>query len=128
MPERLERWRHEADANGGIFLPDRTPDDAGAFMLALSRAATSELASFSDVDCQTQDGTYVVSLRKLLDVLGANAPKVPLRCEGGQSCPLTGYWHTPALKGGRRLFRQGELMPTYDTDYGATIWQLDERQ
>ncbi len=51
-----------------------------------------------------------------------------LRCEGGQPCPRTGYWHTPALEGGRQRFDAGAVMPKYDSDYGATIWQWDSNQ
>lgn len=128
MPERLERWRHETDANGGIYLPDRPADDARTFIGALSRAARSELKKFADVDLDTQDGTYVVSLQKLLVALEQDSSQDPLRCEGGQACPRTGYWLTPARLGSRQRFEQGELMPALDTDYGVTIWQWDEQQ
>jgi hypothetical protein len=56
------------------------------------------------------------------------SPPAPLRCEGGQPCPREGWWFTPAKVGSRRHFEQGETMPVFATDYGATIWQWDERQ
>lgn len=28
----------------------------------------------------------------------------------------------------QRVFKQGEVMPAFTTDYGATIWQWDEQQ
>lgn len=49
-----------------------------------------------------------------------------LRCEAGQPCPRAGFWFTPAQVGSRRLFKPGEVMPEFKSDYGATIWQWDE--
>ena len=46
-----------------------------------------------------------------------------LRCEAGQSCLKDGEWETPAQTNSRRRFKQGEIMPSLDTDYGQTIWQ-----
>ncbi|PLK47297.1 hypothetical protein [Uliginosibacterium sp. TH139] len=51
-----------------------------------------------------------------------------LRCPAGQSCPQTGYWMTPAKEDSRRMFKQGEVMPDLDSNYGATIWQWDVAQ
>ena len=51
-----------------------------------------------------------------------------LRCEAGRPCPHEGFWFTPAKSDSRRFFKQGETMPAFTTDYGATIWQWDERQ
>ncbi|MBB3015338.1 PoNe immunity protein domain-containing protein [Cupriavidus alkaliphilus] len=48
-----------------------------------------------------------------------------LRCDAGQPCPKTGYWMTPAKRGSRRYFVQGESMPGASSDYGSTIWQWD---
>ena len=47
---------------------------------------------------------------------------------GGQPCPKAGYWVTPARIGSRRRFEAGEIMPTFDSDYGSTIWQWDSHQ
>lgn len=56
-------------------------------------------------------------------------PSGPLRVEGGQACPQTGYWSTPAEQNSRRHFVQGEVMPTFDRSaYGATIWQWSSEQ
>lgn len=51
-----------------------------------------------------------------------------LRCEAGQPCPREGWWFTPAKADSHREFKQGEVMPAFGTDYGATIWQWDEQQ
>ncbi len=54
--------------------------------------------------------------------------RLRLRCEGGQPCPRAGWWFTPAKTDSRRRFEEGEPMPTFQSDYGATIWQWDEQQ
>lgn len=54
---------------------------------------------------------------------------VGMRVEGGQPCPKAGYWVTPAQQDSRRLFKAGEIMPTFEhSAYGATIWQWSEEQ
>jgi hypothetical protein len=59
----------------------------------------------------------------------AKADLSRLRVDGGQPCPQTGYWTTPAQQHSRRLFTMGEIMPTFERSaYGATIWQLSEEQ
>lgn len=51
------------------------------------------------------------------------------RVEGGQPCPKTGYWETPAKLNSRSSFKQGDLMPVFDdSEYGYTIWQWSEEQ
>jgi hypothetical protein len=49
-----------------------------------------------------------------------------MRCEAGQPCPRDGFWFTPAQVNSRRHFKLGEVMPKFENDYGATIWQWDE--
>ncbi|WP_136418082.1 hypothetical protein [Herbaspirillum sp. ST 5-3] len=53
---------------------------------------------------------------------------IRLRAEGGQPCPQTGYWYTPAKLNSRRHFKEGEVMPVFQSDYGSTIWQWDSNQ
>jgi hypothetical protein len=50
------------------------------------------------------------------------------RVLGGQVCPETGYYFTPAKVGSRRAFKKGDILPTLDTAYGTTIWQWDSHQ
>jgi hypothetical protein len=60
------------------------------------------------------------------------APILPLperhRVPGGDACPETGYYFTPAKAGSRRAFKKGDILPTLDTAYGTTIWQWDSHQ
>ena len=53
----------------------------------------------------------------------SNVEHVRMRCEAGQPCPRDGEWETPALANSRRSFKQGEIMPSVEGDYGQTIWQ-----
>ena len=65
----LEEWRHIADANGGFSF---TEDELGIrreLTAGLRAAAKAELTRLGDVDLHTEDGTYKVSLEKLLAVI-----------------------------------------------------------
>lgn len=51
------------------------------------------------------------------------------RVAGGEVCPQSGYWMTPAQLNSRRLFKVGEIMPIFaNSPYGATIWQWSQQQ
>jgi hypothetical protein len=67
----LEEWRHVADANGGFSLARLEPAVARDLIAGLRAAASAELARLGDVDLRTEDGTYKVSLEKLLGVTSA---------------------------------------------------------
>jgi hypothetical protein len=64
----LEEWRHVADANGGFSLARLEPAVARDLTAGLRAAASAELARLGNVDLRTADGTYKVSLEKLLAV------------------------------------------------------------
>jgi hypothetical protein len=51
-----------------------------------------------------------------------------LRIPGGETCPVSGFYFTPARPRSRRAFEVGEVMPAFDTTYGTTIWQWDDDQ
>ena len=55
-------------------------------------------------------------------------PGTPPRQPAGQPCPKEGWWFTPAAAGSRRHFKQGEIMPEVQSDYGSTFWQWDSDQ
>ena len=71
----LEEWRHVADANGGFSLARLEPAIARDLTTGLRAAASAELTRLGDVDLQTEDGTYKVSLEKLL-ILTSEAKSV----------------------------------------------------
>jgi hypothetical protein len=50
------------------------------------------------------------------------------RVEAGGAAPQSGYYRTPAHPDSRRHFAKGDIMPHFDGDYDATIWQWDNKQ
>ncbi len=71
--------------------------------------------------------------RYMIDSIGAGNLNHPNPVElqsvrAPATCPRQGYWFTPARARSRRLFTAGESMPEISGDYGATIWQWDEKQ
>jgi len=69
------------------------------------------------------------SLDKIKPSAGAaSAGDTGLRCEGGQPCPRSGFWFTPAKPDSRRHFEQGQVLPSVGGDFGTTIWQWDEHK
>jgi len=75
----LEEWRHVADANGGFSLARLEPGVSRDLTVGLRAAASAELARLGNVDEDSEDGTYKVSLEKLLavtDVFQASATVV----------------------------------------------------
>lgn len=47
------------------------------------------------------------------------------KVKAGEACTVEGFYFTPAKPDSRRRFQCGEVMPAFDTKYGATIWQWD---
>lgn len=68
MPSRLEHWRHIADANGGLELSTMEQSEANELVTALRSTAESELNRLKNADPTSEDGSYCVSLIKLLEV------------------------------------------------------------
>jgi hypothetical protein len=52
----------------------------------------------------------------------------PSSVVAGLACPRGGWWFTPAQVGSRRYFSTGDIMPTFNGDYGTTVWQWDHSQ
>lgn len=50
------------------------------------------------------------------------------RLNAGEMCAQPGYYFSPAQTGSKRFFNIGEVMPSYDSGYGRTIWQWDSIQ
>jgi hypothetical protein len=87
-------------------------------------------SSFRDQIVYPKD---LVDYARLLDDLQSNecTPNKNKggRVAGGEHCPKSGYWMTPASLGSRQYFSSGELMPIFrNSTYGATIWQWSEVQ
>jgi hypothetical protein len=73
MPAHLEQWLHIADANGGLDLSQLAPTEAADLAAALRSTAEREVQRLADTSETTPDGSYRVSLQKLLSL--NQAPK-----------------------------------------------------
>ncbi|MFT3721588.1 hypothetical protein [Pseudorhodoferax sp.] len=80
------------------------------------------------VEMDFDEGRYKISQEAISQTYNGPPVTVTQRVIAPGLCPVTGYWITPAWPGGRRRFESGELMPEFRSDYGATIWQWDDRQ
>ena len=50
-----------------------------------------------------------------------------LKVKGGEPCPQTGYWQTPARPDLRQYFEQGDILPTFsELDWGEVYWYWDD--
>ncbi|CAH0246987.1 hypothetical protein SRABI118_02867 [Massilia sp. Bi118] len=50
------------------------------------------------------------------------------RIAGGEKCTEPGFYFAPSRLDSRRYFSRGDTAPSFDTQYGATIWQWDMQQ
>jgi len=119
----------------GIYLPD--VDHAFPTLLIKSDDPMLGEANEAMIRLPDDSNGYAPTLWTLIERVAdtSNQPTTPslvenirLRVEGGQPCPQAGYWFTPAKFDSRRHFKEGELMPKFDSDYGCTIWQWDSNQ
>jgi hypothetical protein len=68
MPAKLERWQHVADANGGFDVSSIERSEAEQLTAALRSTAEAELDLVRTASLNSEDGTYRVSLLKLLQI------------------------------------------------------------
>ena len=45
--------------------------------------------------------------------------------KAGQVCPKSGCWFTVAQENSRQYFKQGEVLPEIESDWGEVYWQFD---
>ncbi|WP_180056088.1 MULTISPECIES: PoNe immunity protein domain-containing protein [unclassified Acinetobacter] len=45
--------------------------------------------------------------------------------QAGEKCPQSGYWFTVAKENTRKYFKQGEIFPDFESDWGDVYWQFD---
>ncbi|AMW79654.1 hypothetical protein AMD27_12650 [Acinetobacter sp. TGL-Y2] len=46
----------------------------------------------------------------------------------GSPCPHEGYWHTFAKENTRQYFKQGDIFPNFESDWGDVYWQFDAEE
>ena len=112
-------------------------DDCGAYFgyWAIEAGAVAYLLDLDDSSFREHlmyPNDLVDFARKLdLESPVSSGPADPttLRVDGGDRCPRSGFWSTPAMNNTRRQFSEGDLMPKFaSSSYGATIWQWSENQ
>ncbi|QAU34585.1 hypothetical protein [Janthinobacterium sp. 17J80-10] len=119
----------------GIYLPD--VDNSFPTLLISSDDDMIGEANKASIFPQKDNSGYVPATWTLVERVTdkSDIPSAPslvaptrLRVEGGQPCPQTGFWFTPAQMNSRRHFKEGDVMPMLGSDYGSTIWQWDSKQ
>ncbi len=83
-----------------------------------------ERPTFAELDCTW----YLVERIDSANQATPDQDADLLRVMGGQPCPKSGIYFTPARPGSGRHFEKGELMPVLSNEYGATIWQWNRDQ
>ncbi|MDP9880029.1 hypothetical protein J2W25_004290 [Variovorax boronicumulans] len=107
--------------------------EAGAtcFLLGLDDSSIDHMVYPKDLVAYARklqaDGRWTTTKDAPLETEAAASTM--LNCPGGEACPKSGWWFTPAKVGSRRYFEAGETMPVIEgSDYGATFWQWDTDQ
>lgn len=78
----------------------------------------------AEVDCAWYYVEVIEGEYEEIDSKVAQAPDA-IRVPGGEACPVSGYYFTPAKPGSRAFFAKGTIMPRLDSRYGLAIWQWD---
>lgn len=79
MPPNLEYWLHVADANGGLNLSIIEPAVANDLVTALRYTAEHEVTRLANAALTSEDGSYRISLLKLLEVTDEQPTKTKIR-------------------------------------------------
>ena len=116
----------------GIYLPD-TDDSVPVFYWKGCEAVSANIGYNPKTTQRIGEADTVWTLVERIADFGGGSPGaaddigqgVVMRCVAGKPCPQAGWWSTPAKANSRRQFTQGEVMPDFGGDYGATIWQRD---
>lgn len=92
----------------------------------LIHPTTREIYCFEDV-YDSSESDWIFVRRSTAKELAAELSSGN-RVLAGEPCPHTGYYFTPSSLTSRRKFRQGDIMPSGDSQYGVTVWQWDSNQ
>jgi hypothetical protein len=111
----------------GIYLPsaDRSCPE---FMVMGSDAWKANIGEYSERSLQATLWTLVERVADSGGPIPGQEPwrkdrVIQDRVEGGEVCPRTGYWWSPADKSGTQLFKQGETFPIITSkEYGQSYW------
>lgn len=51
-----------------------------------------------------------------------------LSVRAGEKVPQFGYWYTTAKKNSRQYFKQGDIFPNFESDWGEVYWYFDAEE
>lgn len=61
----------------------------------------------------------------ILDPDNITNENVLVSIRAGEKCPQQGYWFTVAKENSRQYFKQGDIFPNVQSDWGEVYWQYD---
>ncbi|APF89522.1 hypothetical protein HI806_24410 (plasmid) [Ralstonia solanacearum] len=135
LDPQLQIHTDEVVTESGIYLPNL--DDSAAQFLIAGLEAPMAKVGFNGQQYISKAPALWTRVRRvegatvadgLADLLPQSRHRPSGRAPGGDACPRSGWWFTPAAANSRRHFQQGDVMPIVTSDYGSTIWQWDSDQ
>lgn len=111
----------------GIYIPKIA--DASAQLMLKGHDASEALVGL-DPYCPQYDHKESTEWALVECIAGEGGSKTFIQQENlrglaGQICPQSGHWWSPANQSQSRYFRQGEIFPKVESDWGETIWYLE---
>lgn len=131
MRKYVKSWYREMKGQAGFWGKHEQIDDTFSPYFgywAMCSAAFSYLYEIDDTSYQDElvypkDLVEYARSKPRASVADGDGSMI-LRVPGGQSCPRSGMWFSPAKDGSQRFFERGDILPAFlDSDYGSTIWQ-----
>ena len=112
----------------GIYIP--AVKDASAQFLLKGRDAIEASVGLSRRGLQYahEENTSWILVKRIADTGGSNETiqAENLKGFGGEVCPSSGCWWSPANQSQSRYFEQGEIFPEIaNSAWGETIWYLE---
>ncbi|AXV79139.1 MULTISPECIES: hypothetical protein [Ralstonia solanacearum species complex] len=135
LDPKLQVRTTEPVIESGTYLSDL--DDTSAQFLTAGMEAPMAMVGFDGQQYISKAPALWTRVRRvegatvadgLADLLPQSRHRPSGRAPGGDACPRTGWWFTPAAANSRRHFQQGDVMPIVTSDYGSAIWQWDADQ
>ena len=63
--------------------------------------------------------------KRVSSLINSTADTISLSIKAGERCPKSGYWLSVAEENSRQYFKQGEVFPDFNSDWGKVYWQFD---
>ncbi len=123
----------DKDNSIAAFVPTGKPAPFATVVVGIEDLLDENGAKYGEqTDTEDQACVWTLVERDLRATAQRSPPSLVQvdthRIAGGDVCPASGYYFTPARAGSRQRFQQGQVMPALDSTYGGTIWQWDANQ